>query len=270
MAGTGGTSMKKAVLLFLIAAILSGLCACGAKDKPAETTTIPEPGNVQTPEPEETPTPEPEVSTEDLLCAEDWVSHDSPWRMTWKPDGSGAIVHKYSGKQMTVFDWTIQENGTISLVTPSDTINDFTYRLTDENGIKTLTAIENDVVFVQVSNYQKSEYDLAYERLTFSEQSFIRRNALLLQLHFADDFDAEQLTVYSVVENERGTQVAVSDGGAIHRLSIEMGATAGTIYYKGDYASADEITDRGVFDLDAVNRALRLYFTEPSAMSIAE
>ena len=260
--------MERIALFLLIIAMLTGLCACGTQankqsaDEPAE--------EIETTAAPAAQTPEPEVRAEDVLCAEDWVSHDSPWRMTWNPDGSGIAAHKYSGKQMTVFDWSIQEDGTISLITPSDRINDFTCRLTDENGATTRTMIENDAVFVQVSDYQNSEYDTAYNRLTYYEQAFIRKNALLLKMHFGAEFDPEQLTLYSVIENEKGTQIAVSDGGAIHRVSIEAGVTNGTIYYLGDYSSEAEIPDRGIFDLDAVNRALRLYFREKSAMSIAE
>ncbi len=252
--------MKKILLLILTIVILAGVCACGTQNEPlkaAETEA-----SVQSSAPEE--------SVEDLLCAEEWVSHESPWRMTWNPDGSGVAVHKYSGKQMTVFNWSIREDGRLEVITPSDKINDLTFRLTEENGAKTLITIENDCSFVRVSDYQKSEYDIAYEKLTYYEQDFIRKNALLLKMHFGDGFDPDQLTLYSVIENEKGIQIAASDGGAIHKLRIDMGMTNGTIFYLGDYASEDEISDIGIFDLNAVNQALRLYFREKSAMSIAE
>ena len=211
-----------------------------------------------------------EPSTEELLTSEEWISHEHPWRIHWSADGTGFVTNKYSGKQLSVFDWSIGEDGTFTVVTPSDRINDLDLILLQEDGVSVLIAPEQEVRFFRLSDYRKSEYDLAYDRLTFYEQSFLRRNALLLKMHYGDTFTPEDLTLYSIIDDEKGVEVIVSDGGAIEKLRIETGLSNGVIYTAKNYKPEKKILYDGPYDLAAVNAAIRLYFTEPSAMSIAE
>ena len=257
--------MKKVLVLVFSLILLVSLPGCG---QTADENTA-QAANVQSYKaPTESPSHEP--STEEILVSEEWVSHESSWRLTWKAGGTGVATNKYSGKQMSIFDWSVSADGSIELVTPSEKIIDMTLELKHEGDRFLLKAKDLDSVFVRISEYEKSEYDKAYERLTFYEQSFIRRNALLLKIHYGDAFSADDLTIYSIDEDDKGIRVIVSDGGALEELRIDMGISGGTIYtIKNSKLSADTPYE-GLFDLDAVNTAIRLYFQEKSAQSIAE
>ena len=262
--------MKKILVLALSLIMLVSLPGCGRSADEGAAAAPAQAAKVQSTEATAAPTEQPQLSTEDILTSEEWVSHDSSWRLTWKADGTGTATNKYSGKQMSVFDWSVARDSSIELITPSDKIIDLTLELKNEGDHTLLVAEEQGFIFVRVSEYEKSEYDRAYERLTFYEQSFIRRNALLLKVHYGDAFSPDDLRIYSIEENDKGVMVVVSDGGPLEQLRIDMGVSGGTIYSVKNNSLSPDTPYEGMYDLDAVNAAIRLYFQEKSAQSIAE